>query len=99
VNHEEAEKHAVHCTIHNTWWTVAGRTGLITFALFPLCVLFAPKAAPSAIFSLLYTTQFPFDELSIAHAPSGRPTRIVPRCHLRRELGHLTRHEQECCHW
>ena len=72
MNHEEIEKYVAHYTIHKAWWTVAGRTGLVTFALFPLCVLFALKAAPFAIFALPYTTQFSFDKLSTMHRWVGR---------------------------
>lgn len=72
VDHEEIEKYVAHYTIHKAWWTVAGRTGLMAFALFPLCVLFALKAAPFAIFALPYTTQFSFDKLSTMHRWVGR---------------------------
>ncbi|KAF9075255.1 hypothetical protein BDP27DRAFT_40649 [Rhodocollybia butyracea] len=59
-------------TINKSWWTTAGRTGLIAFALFPLCVLFALKAPPFAIFALSFTTQMYFDKLAWLHRWSGR---------------------------
>ncbi|KAF5377054.1 hypothetical protein D9757_007741 [Collybiopsis confluens] len=44
-------------TINKAWWTSGSRTGLIAFALMPLCVLFALKAPPFALFAIQFTTQ------------------------------------------
>lgn len=82
TNHEEIEQYVAHHTIHKAWWTVAGRTGLMAFALFPLCVLFALKAAPFAIFALPYTTQFSFDKLSTMHRWVGRLIWFVTAIHV-----------------
>ncbi|TRM56221.1 hypothetical protein BD626DRAFT_551656 [Schizophyllum amplum] len=54
-------------TIPKAWWTAGGRTGLIAFALFPLCVLFALKAPPFALLALPFTVQMHFDKLSWLH--------------------------------
>lgn len=67
VNRQEVEQYVVRYTIQKAWWTVAGRTGLMAYALFPLCILFALKAAPFAIFAIPYTIQFSFDKLSTMH--------------------------------
>ena len=82
VNHDDIEKYVPHYTIQKAWWTVAGRTGLVAFALFPLCVLFALKAAPFAIFALPYTTQFSFDKLSTLHRWVGRLIWFVTAIHV-----------------
>lgn len=58
-------------TISKAWWTSGGRTGLIAFALFPLTVLFALKAAPFAIFSSPYFVQLCFDKLAFLHRWCG----------------------------
>lgn len=67
VDREEVQQYVARYTIQKAWWTVAGRTGLMAFALFPLCILFALKAAPFALFALPYTTQLSFDKLSTMH--------------------------------
>lgn len=82
VNYEEVEQYVARYTIHKAWWTVAGRTGLMAFSLFPLCVLFALKAAPFAIFALPYTTQFSFDKLSTMHRWVGRLIWLVTTIHV-----------------
>jgi len=82
VNDEEVAHYIARYTIHKAWWTVAGRTGLMALALFPLCVLFALKAAPFAIFALPYTTQFSFDKLSTMHRWVGRLIWFVTVIHV-----------------
>lgn len=59
-------------TIYKAWWTAGGRTGIIAFSFLPLCVLFALKAPPFAIFALPFTTQIYFDKLSWLHRWSAR---------------------------
>ncbi|KAH9946045.1 uncharacterized protein BXZ73DRAFT_86249 [Epithele typhae] len=59
-------------TIPKAWWTAGNRTGLIAFALFPLCVLFALKAPPFAIFSIPFLVQFYCDKLLWLHKWVGR---------------------------
>jgi hypothetical protein len=59
-------------TIHKAWWTVGGRTGMIAFALFPLCILFAIKAPPFALFAMPFMIQIHFDKLAWLHRWSGR---------------------------
>ncbi|KAL1747574.1 hypothetical protein HDZ31DRAFT_31801 [Schizophyllum fasciatum] len=58
-------------TISKAWWTAGGRTGLIAFALLPLCILFALKAPPFAILALPFTVQMHFDKLSWLHRWTG----------------------------
>lgn len=59
-------------TISKAWWTIGGRTGMIAFALLPLCVLFALKAPPFALFALPFMIQIHFDKLAWLHRWSGR---------------------------
>ena len=82
VDYEEVERYVARYTISKAWWTVAGRTGLIAYALFPLCILFALKAAPFALFALPYTTQFSFDKLSTMHRWVGRLIWFVTAIHV-----------------
>lgn len=69
-------------TIWKAWWTSAGRTGLIAFALLPLCVLFALKAPPFAIFALPFMIQLHFDKLSSLHRWSGRLIWLMSALHV-----------------
>ncbi|KAF7976337.1 hypothetical protein HWV62_7072 [Athelia sp. TMB] len=69
-------------TIWKTWWTSAGRTGLIAFALMPLCILFALKAPPFAIFAISFMIQLQFDKLSWLHRWSGRLIWLVTAAHV-----------------
>lgn len=69
-------------TIQKAWWTAGGRTGLIAFALIPLCVLFALKAPPFAIFALPFTTQMYFDKLAWLHRWSGRLIWFITFLHV-----------------
>ena len=82
VSREEIDQYVAYYTISKSWWTVAGRTGNIAFALFPLCILFGLKAAPFAIFALPYTVQFSFDRLSIAHRWVGRLIYFITVIHV-----------------
>lgn len=82
VNHADLEPFIAYYTISKAWWTVAGRTGNIAFALFPLCILFALKAAPFALFALPYTTQFSFDKLSTLHRWVGRLIYFITAIHV-----------------
>ncbi|EEB87699.1 hypothetical protein MPER_14869, partial [Moniliophthora perniciosa FA553] len=43
------------------------------FGLIPLCILFALKAPPFAVFALPFTTQLHFDKLSWLHKWYRRP--------------------------
>ncbi|KAK0210788.1 hypothetical protein DFS33DRAFT_322028 [Desarmillaria ectypa] len=69
-------------TIYKAWWTAGGRAGIIAFCLLPLCVLFALKAPPFAIFALPFTTQIHFDKLSWLHRWSGRLIYIITLLHV-----------------
>ncbi|KAJ7582669.1 hypothetical protein C8J56DRAFT_955429 [Mycena floridula] len=69
-------------SITKAWWTAGGRTGLIAFALFPLCMLFVLKASPFAIFSLPYTTQIHFDKLVWLHRWSARLIWLMTTLHV-----------------
>ena len=82
VNREEVEQSAPQYTIYKSWWTVAGRTGLMAFALFPLCILFALKVAPFALFALPYTIQLSFDKLSTMHRWVGRLIWFLTTIHV-----------------
>lgn len=69
-------------TIAKAWWTSGGRTGLIAFALLPLCILFALKAPPFAIFALPFTMQLHFDKLAWLHRWSARLVWFVSALHV-----------------
>lgn len=69
-------------TIQKAWWTAGGRTGLIAFALFPLCVLFALKAPPFALFALPYTIQLHFDKLAFLHRWTARIIWLLSTLHV-----------------
>ncbi|KAI0035087.1 hypothetical protein K488DRAFT_44124 [Vararia minispora EC-137] len=68
-------------TIGKAWWTSGGRAGLIAFALFPLCVLFALKAPPFALFANPWTINLHFDKLSWLHRWVGRLIWFVSAVH------------------
>ena len=59
-------------TIQKAWWTSGGRAGLMAFALFPLCILFALKRPPFAIFALPFLTNIHFDKFMWLHRWTGR---------------------------
>ncbi|KAI0273760.1 hypothetical protein BC834DRAFT_921742 [Gloeopeniophorella convolvens] len=59
-------------TIQKAWWTSGGRAGLVSFALFPLCILFALKRPPFAIFAIPFFTNLHFDKLIWLHRWTGR---------------------------
>jgi hypothetical protein len=59
-------------TIHKAWWSSGNRAGLIAFSLFPLCVLFALKRAPFAIFAIPFFTNLHSDKLIWLHRWIGR---------------------------
>ncbi|KAH9926197.1 ferric reductase like transmembrane component-domain-containing protein [Fomitopsis serialis] len=59
-------------TIRKAWWTSGNRTGVIAFALFPLCVLLALKLPPFAILSLPFVLHIHFDKLAWLHKWIGR---------------------------
>lgn len=67
-------------TISKAWWTSGNRTGLIAFALFPLCILFALKSSPFAL--LAYTVQLHFDKLSWLHRWTGRIIWVLTAIHI-----------------
>lgn len=58
-------------TISKSLWSSSARFGQIAFALFPLCVLFALKAPPFAIFAIPFMTQLYFDKLAYLHRWAG----------------------------
>lgn len=59
-------------TIQKSLWSSSARAGQIAFALLPLCVLFALKAPPFAIFAIPFMIQFYFDKLAWLHRWAGR---------------------------
>ena len=69
-------------TISKAWWTAGGRTGQIAFALLPLCILFALKAPPFAIFAIPFLVQLYFDKLAWLHRWSGRLIWLMSAVHV-----------------
>ncbi|KAG2111597.1 uncharacterized protein F5147DRAFT_92393 [Suillus discolor] len=69
-------------TIDKAWWTSSARTGQIAFALLPLCVLFALKAPPFAIFAIPFMIQFFFDKLAWLHRWTGRLIWFLTSIHV-----------------
>ncbi|KAL0946860.1 hypothetical protein HGRIS_013027 [Hohenbuehelia grisea] len=69
-------------TIPRAWWTAGGRAGILAFALTPLCVLFALKAPPFALFALPFTTQMHFDKLAWLHRWTGLLIWVVTAIHV-----------------
>ncbi|THU90704.1 hypothetical protein K435DRAFT_968535 [Dendrothele bispora CBS 962.96] len=69
-------------TINKNWWTAGGRTGIIAFALLPLCILFVLKAPPFALFALPFTVQIHFDKLSWLHRWSARLIWFITTLHV-----------------
>ncbi|KAG0707711.1 ferric reductase like transmembrane component-domain-containing protein [Suillus ampliporus] len=69
-------------TINKAWWTLSARAGQIAFALFPLCVLFALKAPPFAIFAIPFMIQFFFDKLAWLHRWTGRLILFLTSIHV-----------------
>lgn len=59
-------------TISKSFWSSSARTGQIAFALLPLCVLFALKAPPFALFAIPFMIQLYFDKLAWLHRWAGR---------------------------
>jgi hypothetical protein len=59
-------------SINKAWWTSGNRTGIIAFALIPLCVILALKVPPFAIFAIPYLVQLHFDKLSYLHRWTAR---------------------------
>ncbi|KAI0636885.1 hypothetical protein C8Q77DRAFT_1154776 [Trametes polyzona] len=69
-------------TIPKAWWTSGNRTGLIAFALFPLCILFALKSPPFAIFSLPFLVQLYCDKLLWLHKWTARLIYFLTLLHV-----------------
>ncbi|KAF8843639.1 hypothetical protein BDN67DRAFT_1025275 [Paxillus ammoniavirescens] len=69
-------------TISKSFWSSSARTGQIAFALFPLCILFALKAPPFAIFSIPFMIQLYFDKLAWLHRWSGRLIWFLTTIHV-----------------
>jgi hypothetical protein len=69
-------------SISKSWWTSGARTGLIAFALYPLCVLLALRAPPFAVFALSFTTHLSFDKLAWLHKWSGRFIFVLAVAHV-----------------
>jgi hypothetical protein len=62
----------VQYTIQKAWWSSGNRAGLIAFSLFPLCILFALKRPPFAIFAIPFFTHLHADKLIWLHRWIGR---------------------------
>ncbi|KAA1471129.1 hypothetical protein DENSPDRAFT_837057 [Dentipellis sp. KUC8613] len=69
-------------TISKAWWTSSARTGLIAFALFPLCILFALKAPPFALFAIPGLLNIHFDKLIWLHRWLGRLIWLITTIHV-----------------
>jgi Ferric reductase like transmembrane component len=69
-------------TISKAWWTAGGRTGTMAFALIPLCILFALKSPPFALFSLPFLIQIYNDKLAFLHRWAGRLIWLVTTLHV-----------------
>lgn len=69
-------------TIPKAWWTTAARTGQIAFALIPLCVLFALKMPPFAIFANKCLTDLHFDKLAFLHRWCGFLVWFITTLHV-----------------
>ncbi|THH11576.1 hypothetical protein EW146_g7990 [Bondarzewia mesenterica] len=69
-------------TIGKACWTSGGRAGLIAFALFPLCVLFALKAPPFALFAVPFFVNLHFDKLTWLHRWLGRLIWFISAIHV-----------------
>ena len=69
-------------TISKSLWSSSARFGQIAFALFPLCVLFALKAPPFALFAVPFMVQFFFDKLVWLHRWSGRLIWLLVLIHV-----------------
>ena len=59
-------------TVQKAWWSSGNRAGLIAFALFPLCILFALRRPPFAIFAIPFYTNLHSDKLIWLHRWIGR---------------------------
>lgn len=68
--------------IQKSWWTSSGRTGIMVFALFPLCILFGLKGSPFALFSLKFTMQLHFDKLAWLHRWTAGLIWLLTACHV-----------------
>jgi hypothetical protein len=82
-------------TIFKSWWTAGGRTGLVAFALLPLCTLFALKAPPFAIFAVPFMIQLHFDKLAYLHRWSGRLIWLISTAHVAMWTIQLVRDRRE----
>lgn len=69
-------------TISKSLWSSSARFGQIAFALFPLCVLFALKAPPFALFAIPFMIQLFFDKLVWLHRWSGRLIWLMTSVHV-----------------
>lgn len=69
-------------TIHKAWWTAGGRVGMMAYALFPLCVLFALKSPPFALFAFPFTIGLHFDKLAFLHRWTGRLIWLLSTLHV-----------------
>ncbi|EIW80352.1 hypothetical protein CONPUDRAFT_137590 [Coniophora puteana RWD-64-598 SS2] len=76
------EQYQPNYQIDKAWWTSAARSGQIAYALFPLCVLFALKAPPFAIFAIPFMIQLYFDKLAWLHRWSGRIIWLLTFLHV-----------------
>ncbi|KAG6333650.1 hypothetical protein ID866_5437 [Astraeus odoratus] len=69
-------------TIPKSLWSSSARFGQIAFALFPLCVLFALKAPPFALFAIPFMIQLFFEKLVWLHRWSGRLIWLLTAVHV-----------------
>lgn len=57
---------------YHTWWTIGGRTGLLTNALTPLVVVVSLKQVPWALMSTKLFGRHSFEKLNFLHKWGGR---------------------------
>lgn len=69
-------------TIPKSLWSSSARFGQIAFALFPLCIIFALKAPPFALFAIPFMIQLFFDKLVWLHRWSGRLIWFMTSVHV-----------------
>ena len=69
-------------TISKSLWSSSARAGQIALALLPLCILFALKAPPFAIFAIPFMIQLYFDKLAWLHRWAGRLVWFLVSIHV-----------------
>lgn len=82
VNDQTLSAYIAHYTITKSVWTLAARTGGVAFALLPLVVVLALKAAPFALFAIPGLVGYGHDKMIRLHRYVGRLTWFVTFLHV-----------------